>query len=94
MEAPIKEPITSRAWKDFFIEVSDAIGSPPPHFLTWENKNGGYDAIFSMWCMNVQAAINDVTPDTINDPPLNEKTEAGRFGRAFSDWFMSVAQEV
>jgi hypothetical protein len=93
MEAPIKDPITNRTWQDFFIEISDLIGSPPPHFQKLESK-AGYDSLFVMWCMNVQTAINDVTPGIINDPPLNERIEAGRFGKAFADWFMSVAQEV
>lgn len=93
MFAPVSEPMDSRAWADFFNEVADGLGSEPPCFKALVNKQG-YDGIFQEWCLTVQAAVNDIAPGAIGDPPLNEIAKGNRFGKAFTSWFNAVAEEI
>lgn len=93
IQIPAIDPAGGLSWKNFFIELSDALGIEPPNFST-PARGQNYDAMFQVWCMRVQAAINDVTPLTIDDPPLTEAMNGHVFGRSFLDWFNAVATEV
>lgn len=93
MDAPIFEPMHGRAWRDFFVGVSNAINCDPPNFRTIVNKDT-YNSVFQMWCLNVQKIVNDITPGAIDDPPFEEGIIGGRFGKSFTEWFGAVAREV
>ena len=94
MEAPVTEPIKSRAWRDFFVWVSDTLGIFDPFFMGFIfNKTFGYNPVFLRWCLAAQQAVNAVTPGAISDFPVKEIAQA-RFGPMACQWFVKLAKEV